>query len=84
MNDYKKDIILVAVNVLEDVPMSEFENQDVELSSLPSYDSMSVVAFVTALEERFGISFYDDELIEENFRTIGTVFEIIGKKLGHV
>ena len=81
MDDFKKDIILIASEILDGVPEEELDSPDVELNSFPSYDSMSVVAFITTLEERFDISFDDDELVEDNFRTMGDVIRIVKTKI---
>jgi acyl carrier protein len=84
MDDYKKDIVSIASEILDGVPAAELENPDVELNSFPSYDSMSVVAFVTALEEKFDIAFDDDDLVEDNFRTMGDVMRVVGAKIGEM
>jgi acyl carrier protein len=84
MDDYKKDIVSIASEILDGVPAAELENPDVELNSFPSYDSMSVVAFVTALEEKFDIAFDDDDLVEDNFRTMGDVMRVVRAKIGEM
>jgi acyl carrier protein len=84
MDDYKKDIVSIASEILDGVPAAELENPDVELNSFPSYDSMSVVAFVTALEEKFDIAFDDDDLVEDNFRTMGDVLRVVRAKIGEM
>ena len=50
------------------------------LGALPELDSMAVVAVVTALEERFGVVFDDDEISADAFQTLGTVVELVQRK----
>ena len=49
--------------------------------SIPEFDSMAVVAVVTAIEERFGIVLDDDEISAELFETVGTLSNFIEKKI---
>ena len=41
--------------------------------SLPQLDSMAIVNLVTALEERFGFEFPEDQLDGAIFETVGTL-----------
>ena len=50
------------------------------LGSLPELDSMAVVAVVTALEERFGVVFDDDEISADTFSTLGSLIDLIKSK----
>ena len=52
------------------------------LGSVPELDSMAVVAVITALEERLGVSVDDDEISGATFATLGTLVEFVGSKLG--
>ncbi len=51
------------------------------LGSLPELDSLAVVELVAALEARFGIQISDDEITGEVFETVGSLAELIDKKL---
>ena len=51
------------------------------LGSLPELDSMGVVALITAMEERFGITVEDDEIDGSVFHTLGTLIEFMRLKL---
>jgi acyl carrier protein len=51
------------------------------LGGLPEFDSMAVVAVVTALEEHFGFAFDDDEIRGEAFETVGTLAALVQSKL---
>ena len=51
------------------------------LGAIPELDSMAVVAVITTIEERFGISVADDELDASNFETIGALTDFVGTKL---
>lgn len=50
--------------------------------SLPELDSMAVVELVVAIEERFGISFDEDEVTAEVFETVGSLVDLVGSKRG--
>ena len=45
-------------------------------------DSVGMVSFVMELEDEFGISFDDAELTDLRFQVIGSLAELIEKKMG--
>jgi acyl carrier protein len=51
------------------------------LDDLPEFDSMAVVTVITALEDRFDISFDDDELSAEHFATVGSLVTFVETKV---
>ncbi len=51
------------------------------LGAIPEFDSVAVVAVVTALEENFGIAFEDDEIRAEVFETVGSLAGLVEAKL---
>ena len=51
------------------------------LGSVPEFDSMAVVALITALEEQLGIVVDDDEIDGATFATVGTLAEFVAGKL---
>lgn len=51
------------------------------LGHVPELDSMAVVAVITALEERFGITFDDDEISAEAFDTVASLHALVLRKL---
>jgi acyl carrier protein len=51
------------------------------LGSVPELDSMAVVAILTAIEERFGLTVEDDEISADTFETVGTLHRFILDKL---
>lgn len=51
------------------------------LGHLPEFDSMAVVAILTALEDQFGIAVNDDEVDAELFETVGTLVAFVEHKL---
>ncbi len=51
------------------------------LGAIPELDSMAIVSIITSIEERFGITFDDDELDAEVFETVGTLRNQIIAKL---
>ena len=51
------------------------------LDDLPEFDSMAVVTVITALEERFDITFDDEELSAEHFQTVGSLVSFVDSKV---
>lgn len=51
------------------------------LGSIPEFDSMAVVALITAIEERFGVVVDDDEISAKTFETVGSVHTFISHKV---
>lgn len=51
------------------------------LGNLPELDSMAVINIVTAMEEHFGITFDDDEITAHVFQSVGTLSELVDRKL---
>jgi acyl carrier protein len=51
------------------------------LGAIPELDSMAVVAVLTALEERFGLTIDDDEIDGSTFASIGALVNLIERKL---
>jgi acyl carrier protein len=50
------------------------------LGHLPEFDSMAVVAILTALEDEFGIAVDDDEVDAELFETVGSLVAFVEAK----
>jgi len=44
-------------------------------------DSGSVIAVVSFLEERFGITVEDDDLVVEHFATVGNIARFVARRL---
>ncbi len=44
-------------------------------------DSVGIVSFVMEIEDEFGISFDDKELMDERFKVIGSLIEMIKEKM---
>ena len=53
------------------------------LGAVPELDSMAVVAVITTLEERFGITVADDELDGSSFATVGALTDFVAAKVSH-
>lgn len=58
-----------------------FKDSTPLLGSVPELDSMAVVAVITALEERLGMSVDDDEISGATFATVGTLVDFVRGKL---
>ena len=52
------------------------------LGALPELDSMAVVAFLTALEERLGVSIDDDEVDGDVFASVASLTRFVDAHLG--
>lgn len=50
------------------------------LGSLPEFDSMAVVAVLTAIEDEFGVGIDDDEVDADIFATVGTLAAFVAAK----
>lgn len=51
------------------------------LGAVPEFDSMAVVAVLTAIEETWGIAVEDDEIDAAIFETVGTLATYVQSKL---
>lgn len=51
------------------------------LGSVPELDSMTVVALLTTLEERFGFAIDDDDVDSHTFATLGSLTDFVARKL---
>lgn len=51
------------------------------LGHLPEFDSMSVVAILTAIEEQYGVSIEDDEVSADIFESWRSLTEFVAAKL---
>jgi acyl carrier protein len=52
------------------------------LGSLPELDSMAVVELVTALEDRFGLEFDEDDITGDVFETMGSLAAFVNRQRG--
>ncbi|WFG44934.1 acyl carrier protein [Pseudonocardia alni] len=50
--------------------------------SLPELDSLAVMEVLVALEERFGIAVDDEDVTIEVFATLGSLCDLVQRKLG--
>jgi acyl carrier protein len=51
------------------------------MGAVPELDSMAVVGVLTALEERLGIEFDDDDLDGSTFATVGNLVRFVDAKV---
>lgn len=58
-----------------------FTGQTPLLGAVPELDSMGVVAVLTALEDRLGLSIDDDEIDGQVFETFGSLLAFVTGKL---
>ncbi len=74
-----KQILANTLNL--DLRSSDLSLSSPLLGAIPELDSMAVVGIITALEEHFGFSVYDDEISAENFETLATLVAFVERKL---
>ena len=51
------------------------------LGAVPELDSMAVMTLITSLEERFGITVDDDEIVGATFGSVGSLVDFVATKL---
>ena len=51
------------------------------LGEIPEFDSMAVLAVITALEEHFGFVVDDDEISADTFETVGSLTTLVAEKV---
>ncbi len=74
------------INIVRDVLVlgdraDDFSTSTALIGDIPEFDSMSVVAIITALEEEYGCVFEDDEITADVFKTIGSLTQLVQSKL---
>jgi acyl carrier protein len=74
------------VAVLDDVlnlngRAAEMDRDSELLGALPELDSMSVMALIAALEERFSFTVHPEELDSASFATLGALSDFVETKL---
>jgi len=57
------------------------ERETALLGDIPEFDSMAVLAVVTALEAEFAIEFEDEEATAATFETVGSLVDAVERKL---
>ena len=46
-------------------------------------DSLGIIQFIADIEETFGIEFTDDEMVSSEFKVVGSLIQMIERKLGN-
>lgn len=72
--------VLVSSLELQQAP-ADLHPETPLFGSLPELDSLGVLALVTDLEERFGITVDDEEFGADLFETVGSLTEFVETKL---
>lgn len=60
---------------------TDFNRDTPLLGALPELDSMAVLALITGLESRFGITFSDQDLHGAVFATVGSLCDLVEQAL---
>jgi len=76
VTDDLKDILIEQLFV--EVPAAEMDPDD-SLRDVFGLDSVGFVELRVQCEDRFGVSIADDEFTPENFSTIRTVADLVGR-----
>ncbi len=64
-----------------DQPNAKLSPED-DLLNQGIVDSMGILQIVNFLEEKFGVTVSDEEITPENFRSLGTLTDLIMQKRG--
>lgn len=51
------------------------------LGVIPELDSMAVVALITSLEDRLGVTIHDDEIDGATFASVGSLTDFVAEHL---
>lgn len=62
--------------------VDRFDASTALFGSIPEFDSMAVATVVAGLEEKFGITFNDEDIRAEVFETVGSLSRLVEHKLG--
>lgn len=57
-----------------------FQTDTALLGAIAEFDSVAVIAVISAIEDHFGIAFSDDEISAETFQTFGTLLAFVEQK----
>jgi acyl carrier protein len=52
------------------------------LGAVPELDSMAIVSAISALQERLGVQFHDEDLDVDSFQTVGHLVQLVSRRLG--
>jgi acyl carrier protein len=80
-----KDIATIQKIIQEHIQKAAFVDKDkIQNDSLifkeGYFDSMGFIVLITFLEEKFGITIIDEDLVEENFESINAITAYILRK----
>ena len=79
--DIKKELLSILDEVLSLKGRADTFSLDTPLlGAMPELDSMAVVALITTLEERFGLTIADDEIDSTAFASVGTLVDFVQGK----
>ena len=82
MTDVTQEVLRVLDEVLSlGGRAAAFDRETRLLGAIPELDSMAVVGLLTTLEERFGLSFDDDEVDGATFATVGSLVDLVRGKI---
>ena len=60
---------------------ASFDRDTPLLGAIPELDSMAAATLITALEDRFGIVVYDDDISGNTLATVGALADFMDAKL---
>lgn len=82
MMDTYREVLRILDDVLSLAGRSESFTRTTHLiGSVPEFDSMAVVALITALEEQLGIIIDDSDIDGQVFASVGTLVDFVQGKL---
>ena len=80
MNNHVSDFIVSLLEKKMSIPKKQ-RIYDYRFFEAGHIDSLSVMSFILNLEDEFGVLISDEDMISEQFQTIGGLSELIAKKV---
>ncbi len=77
--DKVREVVLLFFNERDIETDKLNDNDDILFSGV--IDSFQIVELIGFLEAEFNIEFQDDDINEENFKTIGNIIELVTAKI---
>ena len=68
------------INILNEIrPEFDFSESGINFAEAGMLDSFDIVTLVTSLDEEFGISIDGIDILPENFSTLSSIMDLLGK-----
>ena len=81
MDQVENEVIAILCSVLGQPAGTQLDLSSALLGAVPELDSMAVVAILTGIEERFGLSVNDDDVDSATFASVDSLVTFVRAKL---